>query len=66
MAVREILKMGNPYPNPAKDINKISIMLPEATANYDILLSLYDANGSKLATIAEGKYEAGFYIFEVD
>ncbi|WP_340153013.1 kelch repeat-containing protein [uncultured Marivirga sp.] len=58
--------MGNPYPNPTNRMNNVNILLPEAMENYEILLSLYSADGSKLATLAEGVYEAGIYNFQLD
>jgi N-acetylneuraminic acid mutarotase len=60
------MKMGNPYPNPTKDISSVSIMLPKSAIDYEIDLSLYNANGGKISTLASGKFEAGIYIFDVD
>jgi N-acetylneuraminic acid mutarotase len=58
--------MGNPYPNPTKNINNVNILLPEALENYEVLLALYSADGRKVATLAEGIFEAGIYNFQID
>lgn len=60
------MSMGNPYPNPTKNINKVNILLPEAMGNYEILLALYSADGRKVATLAEGVFKAGIYNFQLD
>lgn len=52
------LSMGNPYPNPARDVTTVPLMLPDKES---IELSVYDINGRKMKTIAKGLYQEGFH-----
>lgn len=56
--------LGDPYPNPASNETVIPLLLPDQKANYDIELSIYNLNGQKVKSIAEGEYHAGFHLFK--
>ena len=50
------------YPNPANPTTKIMFSLPKET---ELKIVLYNMLGELLKTIAEGKYNAGFYQVEL-
>lgn len=50
------------YPNPANPTTKIKFTLPKET---ELKIVLYDMLGERMKTLAEGKYEAGFYDVEL-
>ncbi|SMG15207.1 Repeat domain-containing protein [Marivirga sericea] len=60
------IQMGNPYPNPSMGLSTISVLLPKADTSYELLLELFDLNGKKVSTLAQGRFESGSYAFETD
>jgi hypothetical protein len=48
-------------PNPFSESTTIAFALPKSQQPYQVLVQVYDANGKQVATLAEGKYQAGFY-----
>ena len=57
----DLLTLGDIYPNPVSSTATIPFTLPEKSANYFVLLELYDMYGKKISTIREGNLLPGFY-----
>ena len=55
--------IGQNYPNPFRASTTIGVELPEAT---DVLLEVYNLLGQRIATVADGLYEAGSHTFSFD
>lgn len=56
------IALTEPYPNPAPGVSKINFSLPEGkSSSYHVSLEVYDMMGKKIATVAKGMFEAGFY-----
>jgi hypothetical protein len=49
------------YPNPFADRTALRFTLPPGSGPYQVRLTLADAQGRSLGTIAEGSYESGFH-----
>jgi hypothetical protein len=49
------------YPNPFADRTALRFTLPSGSGPYGVRLTLADAQGRSLGTIAEGTYESGFH-----
>ncbi|MBD0259767.1 MAG: hypothetical protein ICV83_28960, partial [Cytophagales bacterium] len=49
------------YPNPFADRTALRFTLPPGSGPYRVRLTLADAQGRSLGTIAEGSYESGFH-----
>jgi hypothetical protein len=49
------------YPNPFADRTALRFTLPPGSGPYRVRLTLADAQGRSLGTIAEGLYESGFH-----
>lgn len=49
------------YPNPFADQTAFRFTLPPGSGPYRVRLTLADAQGRSLGTIAEGSYESGFH-----
>jgi hypothetical protein len=60
------LQLGNPYPNPTTGISNINILLPKMSGKYAVELAIYNASGTKIATVADGALEAGVHQYKVD
>ncbi|MBE0572153.1 MAG: T9SS type A sorting domain-containing protein, partial [Ignavibacteriaceae bacterium] len=54
----KFFELSQNYPNPFNPTTTISFQLPEATF---ISLKVFDALGTEVETIAEGKYPAGVH-----
>jgi N-acetylneuraminic acid mutarotase len=61
VVIPQLLSLGNPYPNPASKSATIPLLLPDTQAEYQIDLSVYDMNGRKVKTLANGSYAAGLH-----
>ncbi|QHT69791.1 hypothetical protein GXP67_25670 [Rhodocytophaga rosea] len=48
-------------PNPFSESTTIAFALPKSQLPYQVQVQVFDANGKQVATLAEGKYQAGFY-----
>ncbi len=48
-------------PNPFSEKTKLTFTLPDRGKPYQIELEVYDLNARRVATLASGSYEAGFY-----
>ena len=58
----KLLSLGEPFPNPATNQTNIPLMLPNRGQSYQIDLSVFDLNGRKVKTIANGDYQNGFHL----
>jgi photosystem II stability/assembly factor-like uncharacterized protein len=53
--------LGEAYPNPGKGNVTIPFSLPDASAQYQVQIEVYDIMGRRVSTLAEGFYKPGFY-----
>jgi hypothetical protein len=53
--------LGKAYPNPSSGMTTIPFTLPQHTTTFRVKLEVYDLLGNKVATLAEGEFESGFY-----
>ncbi|MDX1639340.1 MAG: T9SS type A sorting domain-containing protein [Balneolaceae bacterium] len=58
LLVPETITLQQNYPNPFNPTTTITFTLSEAT---DVILDVYNAIGRKVATLRDGKMDAGFY-----
>ncbi|MEQ9403307.1 MAG: kelch repeat-containing protein [Cyclobacteriaceae bacterium] len=59
------LSLGDAYPNPVNTTTNIPVLLPDGES-YSLELAIYDLQGRKMKTIANGEYRPGLYLFELD
>jgi hypothetical protein len=60
------LTMGDPYPNPTKDMSTVSVLLPQGKEDYTMELSIYDLRGQQVGTIVSGNFVPGVYSFTTE
>jgi N-acetylneuraminic acid mutarotase len=60
----KLLSLGEPFPNPASNYTTIPLMLPNRETSYQIDLSVFDLNGRKVKTVANGEYQNGFHLID--
>ena len=58
------IMLGNAYPNPATSTIIIPVTLPDLKDRYHISLDVYNMQGQKIKTLANGHFAPGFYEFE--
>ncbi|MCH8234368.1 MAG: fibronectin type III domain-containing protein, partial [Bacteroidetes bacterium] len=58
------IMLGNAYPNPATSTIIIPVTLPDLKDRYHISLVVYNMQGQKIKTLANGHFAPGFYEFE--
>ncbi len=58
------LILGDAFPNPAYSISTIPISISADLELRSLNLSVYDLNGKRITTLAEGSFESGYYEFE--
>lgn len=56
--------LGDAYPNPTSSTIFIPVTLPDVKNRYDIELVIYNMQGQIIKTLANGRYDPGFYEFE--
>jgi hypothetical protein len=54
--------LGKAFPNPSTGMTTIPFTLPQQASAFRVTLDVYDLLGNKVATIAEGVFEPGFYL----
>jgi Secretion system C-terminal sorting domain len=53
--------LGAAYPNPSSGLVTIPFSLPEISGKLSVRLEIFDLMGRKVATLAHGDFEGGFF-----
>ena len=57
------ISLGDPYPNPAREMVSVAFTLPESNYPYQVQLDVYDMMGRKITSLVNGLLPSGFYTY---
>jgi len=55
------VQLGKAFPNPSAGVTTIPFTLPAYAASFRVRLEVYDVLGNRVAILADGEFEPGFY-----